>query len=243
MNALIARKHLRPPAGDPPEADPGEILSLLHFDGTNNSTSFPDETGRVWTRTGTGIVISTAQSPGHGTSSLKSVAGAARSDLRTASSDFLLGSGASQANVEFDFWLRLDSVNNGGWGNYLVCWRPDIASGPQFSAGGTGANASKLYFEGSSGAVFGSTTLATATNYHVLVNLYGGLMRIFLNGVLDGSGAMTATGSPSTTDFCLAGGYYTQARLAGYMNEFRFVGNAPERTANFTPPASPYTYP
>jgi hypothetical protein len=30
----------------------GRIISLLHMDGVNNGTSFPDETGKVWTRSG-----------------------------------------------------------------------------------------------------------------------------------------------------------------------------------------------
>jgi hypothetical protein len=36
-----------------------QTLALLHFDGTNGSTSFPDDTGRVWTRSGNTQVTTT----------------------------------------------------------------------------------------------------------------------------------------------------------------------------------------
>jgi hypothetical protein len=176
---------------------------------------------------------------------LYSVSGTARSDIRTDAADFALGNGAGAVDFETDFWLRLDgSVDNGGWGNTVMSWRPDVATGPYLIIGGSGTdNTGVIRFSGSTGFVQGATTLSLNTDYHILLNRYGGFLRIYLNGVLDGSGTCTTTSSPVTTPFALAGGYYVQSRLRGYLEEFRFVRDAPERTSNFTPPVSAYTYP
>jgi hypothetical protein len=240
----IARKHLGAISGvAPPPADSEEVISLLHFDGAHLSTSFTDEVvTNTWVRNGTDaadLFISNSQSKFGGTAA-RTQPGTGQCDLRPVDpTPFLLGFGPDAVDFETDMWIRRTSSTS--WSEYIMSWQPSVAAGPYLSIGGTNSTyVGKVRFSGTTGSVTGTTVLALNQWYHVLVNRYGGLMRIFIDGVLDASGTMTTTNS---NQFCLFGSYYSQGRLRAYVDEFRFVREPLERSANFTPPILAYTYP
>jgi len=88
--------------------------------------------------------------------------------------------------------------------------------------------------------VTSSTALTANTWNHVAVTRSGTTMRIFVNGVLTGSGT-------SSTDF-LAGGCSigilprstSNTRINGYIDDFRVTKGVARYVANFTPPALPF---
>jgi Concanavalin A-like lectin/glucanases superfamily len=84
-----------------------DVIALLHCDGPNNSTSFIDQTGRLWTNT-TGCTISTTTSQFGGASLLNVVNGGGIGGA--ASSDFDFGSN----DFTFEFWLNPTILPAGG---------------------------------------------------------------------------------------------------------------------------------
>lgn len=242
MGILIARKHLGLVASEPDPPDLGTLISLMHFNDTPGSSVFTDEVpGRVWTEFGTDLYISNTHAKFGDTSLICGLAGYTR--LITDSTDFNLGE-AGEVNFEMDIWFYLVDANGGGWGNPICTWRPDVATGPSLAIGGAPtSNTGKIMFEGTSDSLISTTAPTLNTWHHLLINRHDGWMRMFLDGVKDAEGTVVGTASPTTTPFALAGSYYGGSVFRGWLDEFRFVIGAPERTEDFTPPVAPYTYP
>lgn len=90
------------------------VASLLHFNGTDGSTSFPDSTGKTWTRTANGPLIKTANSRFGGASgSFGSAAGGGFTGcIKTSpSADFNFGTG----DFTIDFWHYFTGLPGRGY--------------------------------------------------------------------------------------------------------------------------------
>jgi len=84
-----------------------------------------------------------------------------------------------------------------------------------------------------------STTISTNTWTHIAVSRSGTSLRVFINGVQDGS---TVTNSTNMTDnACLVGiNRSFNAPLNGYIDDLRVTKGVARYTANFTPPSGAY---
>jgi hypothetical protein len=219
-------------------------LALLHFDGPNGATSTTDVVGNTVTFTGSGVVISTAQSEFGGSSLFCNDTGAG---VGTASScNIAYGS-------QFDFGSRdftlecfvnpsvLTALSNG-----IFAKRAGPSDyGPFiFVANSTGALQFQASFAGTAWNV-SLTTSAGAISVgvwtHVAVVRHGSVWTVYVNGVA--SATQTIAGSLFVEAQPIAiGSDYSGGNLpfSGYIDEFR-ASNAAMYTANFTPPAAPFT--
>jgi hypothetical protein len=202
---------------------------LLHMDGTDASTTFTDESGKSWTRSGD-AQIDTAQSVFGGAAGLFDtndyIYTADHADFNIAALDF-----------SFDFRLRLITT-----GFQIICGQ----------YGGAGNNGWVIYKAADNNFVFQYTTdgssdkakifawtPSTATWYHVAITRNGANLRAFIDGTQIGSTINVGTDSifNSTSNFVI--GDSTNG-TNGWIDEFRYSLGIARWTANFTPPPLPY---
>lgn len=223
----------------------GDVISLLHFDGSNGSTTFTDETGRVWTAGGDAD-ISTAQSKFGGSSGRFESSGSVGYIGTPRTSDFNL---TGQFTIEFfvyppstapatdrviysDFSSGVSGAGNGG----LV-----VALGS-----GRTVNVAK---GGVAGIIISVASLAADTWSFVALTRDGtNTIRLFINGVLDSSLVDgTAFQDSGTNPTVWIGSYFqTSANilpLNGYLDEFRLTKGVARYTSNFTPPTRAFPNP
>lgn len=210
-------------------ADPywANVVSLLHFDGENGSTSLTDETGRAWSAVNSAI-IDASQSKFGGSSCLfnanNSYAQAA------ASNDFGFGTG--------DFTVETHAR-----------WLSGAGRGYIFD---TGTNKSALIITASSGLVevygpsswvinAGSTPFVTGQWYHLALVRNGNAWTFYRDGVAYVSNASdTRSWGDSTVAFRIGNSGAAETRHIGNLDEFRITKGVARYTANFTPPTAPF---
>ena len=206
------------------------ILSLLHMDGANLSTSFPDISGKIWTPSGN-VKISTAQYKFGGASA-----------LFDGTTDFLLGDGSSTfafgtGPFTVEFWIRPASV--AGF-HILYDNRPTGINGfyPAIYTTGT----SLRYFVNSADRITGATVLATSTWYHILLARSGTNTKMFVNGVQEGATYVDANSYLNGANRPMIGADGNAGGGSGYngnMDELR-ISDIARQTTTFTPQVGPY---
>lgn len=214
--------------------------ALLHFDGTDGSSTIIDESGKTWTRSGDGQ-LDTAQYKFSPSSLLLD---GTVDDVYTADhADWFVGSDDGCV----DFWVRFNALpaTDGEmslWGqllngsNYVWGWVYDVSGvyGIVFQ----GRVGGSIVFTVDTGAV----TLNTNTWYHFAFIKDGDYYRIYLDGTEVGSSLDTDDWANIVGDLAIGNDYAKPGvdYLNGWMDEFRFSNGVPRWTANFTPPTAPY---
>lgn len=205
---------------------------LMHFDGTEGSTTFTDETGRTVTPAGNAQISADAGAIG-GFSGLFDGTG----DFLTvpASTDFV----PSDAGFTIEMFVTRAAskqqtlVTNrpagtaAGW--QLIIWPDDTVA---MGIWNTVVNTWMV--------VTSSVVLPLDTRTHVEVSYDGTTLRIFFNGTMVGS-STSKSGTMSTAANTLYIGRdpsNTARDFNGRMDELRISGR-PGHTANFTPPTAP----
>lgn len=162
--------------GDPHWAN---VVSLLHFDGANGSTTFTDEKGKTWTASGN-AQISTAQSMFGGASALFDGSG---DFISTAdSTDWFLESG----DLTLEFFFRPAAIGT----RQFLCGQGDVgATSVRNFTEITAAGKFRYITQNNSSVVSitGTTTLVAGTWYHLAATKSGTTWRIFVNGNLEAS--------------------------------------------------------
>lgn len=231
---------------------------LLQGIGSNGSTSIIDSSiyGRTVTRSGN-PVISTAQSPFPGTSSI-SFNGSSDYLSVPASADFDFGSG----NFTIEAWVRptdMTSMRNivafvfpsGLWSSNGCAL---LMNNGQFLFDVYGpCNSTSGYC---TSARAGGVTTRTANNwYHLAVTRTVNDFRLFVNGVQEGTTTTWAGSIPGgatglighnpnwSCNPCSGPGCcgVSLVPFPGFMKDVRIIKGASLYTANFSPPAAPYT--
>jgi hypothetical protein len=196
------------------------VSLLLHMDGANNSTTFTDSSVNGLTVTANGDAkISTAQSRFSGASASFDGTG-----------DYL----SVGANTGFVF--------NGDF--TIECWAYFLSvasnkgifasSGERF---GLIRTASTLYWLGSADINGSSVTLVANRWYHVAASRSGTTLRLFVDGVLAGSG--TSSQTPASNTWYI-GSDQSNEHLDGYIDELRITKGIARYTSNFMPPTLPF---
>lgn len=226
------------PAGDPHWAN---VVALLHFDGTDGSTTFIDETGKTWTPAGN-AQIDTAQSKFGGASGLFD--GNGDWLYHGATADFDFGTG----DFTIECWLRRASYTD----DYQGIFASDTSTFTNDShtllvfGDSTGLSSAirrrisiggKVLDENAANIVGGE--LALDTWYHVAATRSGNTFRLFLDGVLQGSSTYTGT-----MNFNGGGGTRigsnrwdgSNGEYHGWIDELRITKGIARYTANFTVP-------
>lgn len=234
----MLRRLLMAGAGAPPgPTDPNfsSVVSLLHFDGSNGSTTFTDQKGKSWSATG-GAALSTARQK-WGTASL----------LCDGAGDFISSASNSDFNITqsgdftVELWLNLTDKDNSD-GNAILCvgaasgyWQLLIRS-----------NVFQINIRNSSGGAFSdliaSTTLVNDTWEHFAWVRSGTTYYLFRNGVqLSTTGSLPSTFTQATFPTYIGANYTGGASsTGGYIDDVRITKGVARYTANFTPPTAAF---
>jgi hypothetical protein len=214
-------------ATDPNFAD---VSLLLHGDGANGSTTITDNSPSPKTVTAVGNAqISTAQSKFGGAS----IAFDGTGDWLQASFSPAIGTG----NFTIEAWIYINS---------LASLAPLCCLGDGANADGlliyvtTGGRISAF---GSNGVIAtGSTQTVSATTWtHLAVTRSGSSLKLFVNGINDGTATNSANLSNGLTQ--IGRELYnnaTGAQLNGYIDDLRITKGIARYTANFTPPTAAF---
>jgi hypothetical protein len=201
------------------------------WNGTNGATTFPDDSGKTWTRTGN-AVISTAQSQFGGASAYFDGAG-----------DYLSPSASNDFDLQGDFtvecWVYWSTVS--GAAQRGVFQLNTSAAGPSTSVSTLAAhiNASGNWaFYTLAGARQSTSAVPAGTWQHLAITRQSGILRMIAGGTkID---EITDANNYTGTGFAV-GTYYSSAyRCDGFVDEFRVLKGTAAYTANFTPPTSPF---
>lgn len=207
------------PANDPYWTS---VSCLLHFDGANGSTTFTDQKGKTFTRVGN-TQISTAQYMFGGASGLFDGSGDNINAPQNA--DFQFGTG----DFTVECWIRT-SVKDCVISDLRVNPNTGIVFYTKATTGYLGAFANV----GSMVEVLGTTNVCDGNWHHVAFVRVSGTLSIYLDGVLNGSGAMANNlNQPSACYIGSSNG--TTLSWNGYIDEFRITKGVGRYTAGFTP--------
>ena len=213
--------------------------ALLHFGGADASTTFTDESGKVWTNRGN-AQIDTAQSVFGGSSGLFD--GTTDWIDTPDHADFNVGAG----NWTVDFRLRLSAV---AALQYLF--------GQSDAASTVATRSVEMYFNnadatlhfwlGNGAAVCDVAsvgTLVVNTWYHIALVRNGNTATQYINGTADGNFDVTGvTLQDSGNLFSIARlGELANFHTFGWIDEFRWSKGIARWAANFTPPTAPYGF-
>jgi len=217
---------------------------LLHMNGADGSTLFPDHAppGHAWTAAGT-AQVDTAQSKFGGASALFN--GSASSDCIFTGDSGFLTLGSSDFTIEC--WFRCNTGtgifpglcgqgNNGG----MVA----ATSSVRIYRDNNG-HMNFLVSDGSSlSAIFGGRVFTDTVNtgwHHIAVIRTGNIMRMFIDGVQDGSDlAFSASVQDSASQFEVGRASQSGTEWVGWIDEFRLSVGVARWTAPFTPPTAAY---
>lgn len=210
---------------------PPAILTqaLFHFDGVDASTTIPDETGRVWTVNGD-AQLDTSQR-WFGSASL----------LLDGNGDYLENDGVGldvTGNFTVEAWLYRDAS---GRDTIVSKYNTDDA-GAIFAVGATD-KLTLVVCTGTYEYVEGATTVPVLTWCHVAAVKEGAELRVYLDGILDGTATLTGTPANDSTPVTIGRDPLDPVArdFAGRIDEFRWRAEA-VYTADFTPPVIPFDF-
>lgn len=215
--------------GDP---DFASVVALLHFDGTNGSTTFADVRGLTWTANGNAQLSTT--NPRFGTACLL-LDGSGDFALTSTPSGFEFGTG----DFTVEAWIRPANVSA----------FQDIFSNRSPAGGGMTFRITDSgfldYFPGNAPIrLVGSTALTANVYTHVAVSRASGTTRLFIGGALDGSLSDSfnyAMSNGQSTDTAIGRSQLTASQFFdGRIDEMRVTKGVGRYTASFTPPTSPF---
>lgn len=214
--------------------------ALLHFNGSDASITFTDETGKTWTANGN-AQIDTAQSVFGGASGLFDGTG---DYLSTSDSDdFAFGTGDFTIDLRVRFNVLPTSITykilfsqHENSSNYYIFGLYNNAGTYQFE-----------FFQVVGGAanidiLKNANSIATGVWYHVALVRSGNNWYIFQDGTQLGS---TVVDADSVSNFSASPNigrwaFDTSYDFNGWIDEFRISKGIARWTANFTPPTKPY---
>lgn len=214
-------------------------VSLLHFDGTDGSTSFIDEMGKVWTAVNQ-AQLDTAQFK-FGTASL----------LLDGTDDYITSPDAEDISFGAQNWTVEGFVRfNGDPGTGLATFVSHYdASGNQrgWVVGLNNNTLRLLYSTNGSGTTVISAAWnpATATWYHFAVARRGTTVYFFVDGALLGSSSISTdvifdANTPLQIGTQSLG---ADGDVNGWLDEIRITAGHARYTAAFTPPNVPFPNP
>ena len=227
-------------AASPPTYDPyyANVSLLLHADGTNGSTSFPDNSPNPKTVTANGnAAVSTTQWKFGGASAYFSTV----SDSLTVpkSSEFL-----PLANQDFTFeaWVYVTSTPGGASAQIMgihqygtsADWILDINSSMQLG----------LYLNSISTRFANTTNIISLNTWtHVAASRSGtgsDNLKIFVNGVGQSFSTNASLSENGPSNLSIGTDTNGQSRYYGYIDDLRITKGVGRYTANFTPPTAPF---
>jgi len=210
-------------------------LLLLHFDGANGGTSFPDDGPH--TITAVGDVTNTLAQKKVGDSSIVFDGNDALQVAHSSDFDF----GANSFTVEC--WVRFSSLTGyqniinhaAGGGRSLIIWK--LISSNYIDA--------SLSSDGSSfdtGNCTSTTGLSADTWHHIAYVRDGDDFELFINGTSEDTATSSTAAYDSSSDLYIGSWYEGSASqgVVGYADEIR-ISDSARYTSNFTPSTTEFT--
>jgi hypothetical protein len=208
------------------------VSLLLHCDGSNGSTSFPDSSSYAKTVNATGGAHVTTSNPKFGTGS---AIFSSTTDYLGLASDATLQFGTGDFTIEQ--FVRMTSAP--GSFSIVIDFRPSGAEGivPTIYIG---SDQQVRFFVNGGDRITGASALALNTWSHVAVCRASGTTTLYIDGV--------ATGSPYTDSNNYTANPIRIAQASrdgagqfyGQIDELRITKGFARYTANFTPPSAPF---
>ena len=216
---------------------------LMHFNGSNGSTTFIDNSPVTKSFTVNGnSQISTAQSKFGESSAYFDGTGDYLST--NSSNDFAFGTG----DFTVEFWIYSSDVSSATQRGFLQTSDTSGGLKTSYTSGiiiNQGANNVGSSLNGGisvniAGTNIGSSTSVITTNtwYHIALVRNSGTSTLYVNGTSVGSG--TTTGNCSGTYLSIGGYYNTSYLYQGYLDELRITKGVARYTNNFTPQTSEF---
>lgn len=210
----------------------GTIISLLHFDGANGSTSFPDETGKVWTASDVSIITDLNALGG----AAATFDGSARLEIAD-SSDWAFGTD------DFTVEAFVTRMGTNSSGEVVLSQRTTVSSNHAFTwrHGPSGINRFGLSSSGTSefGSVAYPTPVSNARTFYSFCRR-GGRFYCHVDGVLASARGLPdgeATAIYNSTANVKIAAWDGPGGLIGRMDEFKVVRGAAlyAETETYTP--------
>jgi hypothetical protein len=211
-------------------------VSLLHMDGADASTTFTDESGKIWTANGN-AQIDTAQSKFNGASLLSDGTG---DWIATPDNDDFSFIGV---DLTVEFWLRPNSVT----GSQGLFGQEPVAAYPANFCERATTNIRWVIRKASGGngdiidLTTSGVTLAIGTWYHIALVKSATTYYIFVDGIQRATTTSATAVENIANEIRIADrSSTTPESLNGWIDEFRWSKGIARWTANFTPPVQAY---
>lgn len=214
------------PGGDP---DFASVISLLHLDGTNASTTITDQiSGKTWTASGSAALSTT--DPKFGTACLLVPGSSGKILSNTDAADAF---GTSDFTVEF--WIRPTA-----WAASVVHIIYDTrTSGTEVRPTLYCLGPALRYFVNGVDRITGGD-VSTGAYSHIAICRASGDTRLFINGVQSGSTYADSNNYVNDRTAWSGPPYATDNPINGRIDEARITKGVARYTANFTPPSEAF---
>ena len=212
---------------------------LLHFNGAEGSTTFTDSSPVVRVPTVAGAAkIGTAQSAFGGSSGNFTIAGSSIEYASSADFDWT----SASYTIELMAYITAHCAN--GDGTPRMIGVGDITGDILYWGFGPDASGKLTfyYWSGAQNKFIGSSTIPLNQWVRLAMSFDGTSVRLFVNGVLDGTFAYSiAAASSGSMPFRVGFSSGTGATASAFFcDELRITKGAARHTASFTPPTAPY---
>ena len=216
------------------DANASSLVLAIPMDGANNGTTFTDESATI-----------------KGSGSTKTITVVGNTKTLTAQSKFYGSSGFFDGNGDLltiadtsdldqvgDFTHEVWYYRTGsGVGSLDILFYKNVTNYLYVAVDKT-TNKFVVNQHNIANVLFGTTVTVANTWYHVAIARQSGTVRLFVNGVLEGSLSNSTNTTGSAASYIggsHAGGYY----INGYIQDLRIYKGVAKYTANFTPPLGP----
>ena len=212
------------------------VTLLLHGDGTNSTqnNTFIDSSSNAFTVTRNGSATQGSFSP----------YGSNWSNYFNGTTQYLIAPSGASTFGTGDFTVECWFYKTSAVDATMLCNATGNSDNSYWSFSSLANGTVGIGIRDSAAAtvsVTGSIVIPTNTWAHVAVTRQSGLVRVFVNGVLDNSGTISKSVTARTTN--IGTFQYTgyEIYFPGYMSNVRIVTGTAVYTATFTPPTAPLT--
>ncbi len=209
--------------------------SLLHFDGTDGSTTLTDVDGHAWATVGT-AALDTSQVK-FGTASCE-FPGSGANYIRTTSTNPVFN--FDTGDFTFEHWLFLPSAGNGNYRSLFDQRGSNVGMTLRVT---DSQLLQAFYGDGSGEFNSGASSIANDSWVHIAITRASGTARIFIAGIKVGETSWSGVNLNRTGGINTNIGYSASDGsfpMIGWIDEIRITKGTALYTADFTPPASPF---